>query len=290
MNLYATVAQLRTYLTIASQNEADDRQLYGLLKTASRSADKYTRRWFFPKRDTRYYDYKESQVIKLDADFLSLDTLLTQNGDETVSSGVVILQTGDNYNHPPYNLIVMRSDSGCTFNYSGTDQRANQVTGWWGYNEDYSNAWISTGASLSTSYISGAGSIGISGGSTGTGASDANGDSPRLSPGDVIRIDGEVMQVTAGLNNSAILVLGHTNGTSANHHAASTAIEKFIPEPDINWATVRMAGWLYGQGMTPYESKTAFVTIGTINIPQGMAADVKQRLDRFVRMTFVTYP
>ena len=42
--------------------------------------------------------------------------------------------------------------------------------------------------------------------------------------------------------------------------------------------------------MSAYERKTAFITVGTVNIPLAIASDVKQRIDRFVRTTLVIYP
>lgn len=291
-SVYATLEQAKSYMSFASQNYGDDEKIIGFLSKASRSIDRYTRRRFYPKRETRKYDYIESQQIRLDWELLALDNLYTNNGASQIPNSVVLLQTGRNYNYGPWDKIVMRSDAGSTFNFTGTDQQVNLVTGFFGYHEDYSNAWIDTGTSLAASYAASATSLSLAGaGSAGVGASDVNYDAPRISVGDLLMIGGEMMNVVAGSGANQSIVKPFANGTSGNDHAQGTAIYKFSPEPDINWTTIRLTSWLYGQGMSPYESKTAFIQLGALQLPNSAwAADVKQRMDRYVRTSFVIYP
>ena len=287
-SIYANMHDLKTYITLASQVVENDQTLLGYLKTASRSVDKFCRRHFYPIRQTRFYDYKLSQAIRLDADLLELDTLYTNNGASTLASGVLLLQTGNNYNYPPYERIVILSDTGCTLNYSGTDQKSQHVLGFWGYHENYSEeAWVDTGTSLAASYVSGASQITVLGGSTGL--SDINWESPRFAVGDTLKI-GDEMFFAAGGNSNVVNVIPHINGTSANHHASLVPVYRFEPEPEIQFATLRLAAWLNGQMMSPYENKTVFVQFGALNVPQSLATDVKARIERFVKTTIVTIP
>ena len=46
----------------------------------------------------------------------------------------------------------------------------------------------------------------------------------------------------------------------------------------------------FGQKDSPYTNKTANVQFGTIEIPQGMATDIKQKIDRYVRITMQVSP
>lgn len=290
-NTYATLDQVRSYMSLGSQHVSDDERLVGLLHRASRSIERYCRRAFHPTRATREYNYSEPDHIRLDAELLALDSLVTQNGEQAIAQEALLLQTGDNYNYPPYNQIYIRDDTGSTLNYSGTTQKANAVTGFWGYHETYASAWIDTGTSLAASYAASATSLSLAGaGSAGAGASDVNYDAPRLSVGDLLWVGGEMMYLAAGSGTNQVVIVPHINGTSANHHASGTTIYKFAYEPDINWTTIRLTSWLYGQAMSPYESKTAFIQLGTISIPQGLAPDIKQRLDRYQRTTLVAYP
>lgn len=289
--VYATLDQAKSYMSFASQNTLDDEKLIGFLNRASRSVDKYTRRRFFPLRETRKYDYSLSDEIRLDWELLALDSLYTQNGASQIPNGILLLQTGRNYNYGPWDKIVIRSDSGSGLNYSGTDQQANHVQGFFGYHEDYSNAWIDTGTSLAASYAASSTSLSLAGaGSAGVGASDMNYEAPRISIGDLLMIGDEMMNVVAGSGANQSIVKPFANGTSANNHASGTAIYKFAPEPDINWATIQLTSWLYGQGMSPYENKTAFIQLGTISIPSAWGTSIKDKIDRFRRTTLVIYP
>jgi len=53
---------------------------------------------------------------------------------------------------------------------------------------------------------------------------------------------------------------------------------------------MRLTAWLYGQKDTPYQTKTANFSIGTIEIPLGIASDIRDKLDRLVRREFATFP
>ena len=288
---YANLAQAREYLALASQNTDDDAVLLSFLNRASRSIDRYCRRPFFPKRETRTYDYKMSDRIKLDAELLKLDTLTTENGGETIGQSILIFQTGENYNYGPWDTITIRSDSGSLLNFSATEQQANSVTGFWGYHEDYANAWVDTGTSLAGSYAASATSLSLAGaGSAGVGASDVNFEAPRISPGDLLWVEGEMFLAVGGAGNNNATVIPHFSGTSSNDHASGVAVYKFTPEPDINFATLRLTSWMYGQRMSPYESKTAFVQLGTVSIPSSWATDIRDKIDRYKRTTLVIYP
>ena len=296
-NTYTNLARVRDYLGLnsaaASGNTADDATLMNFIGRASRSIDRYARRKFYPRNELRRYNYKDSGKVSLDDDLLELTTLATQNGACTVGSGVMWLSTGDNWNRPPYDTIVLDDSSGSVLNFSGTVQRANEVTGTWGYHEDWANAWVDTGASLNDAYSASGTTLGLAGaGSVGAGASDVWGEHPRIAPGDLLKIGDEYFQALGGgtSGNASVVVHGYMNGTTAANHGSGASIARFAPEADIEWATRRPTGWLFGQKDVPYSNKTAFVQLGTIEIPQGLATDIKQKIDRFVRTTYQVIP
>lgn len=291
--VYSNLERARKYLSLASQNTADDEQIFGYLHRASRSIDSFTRRFFYPLSASYAYDYDQSQELRLDRDLISLDSLKTQNGACTVSQNALYLMTGNNYNYPPYDRIVLRSDSGSLLYYSGTDQKANVVTGIFGYHEHYDESWVDTGTSLAGSVNTTATSISLAGaGSYGTDASDINFEAPRMAIGDTLKIEDEFVFVVGGgsSGNANPLVIRAQNGTSANNHPSGAAIYRFSPEPDIQWATERLTAWLYGQQSTPYETKTAYVNIGGISIPGAWGVDIKDKIKRYIRTTLVIYP
>lgn len=289
-NAYTTLDSARDYLSLASSNESDNAQIVSFINRASRSIDKYCRRKFYPRRETRFYDYSDQRQLKVDDDLLAVDTFNTNNGASTVASSVMWLATGDNWNRPPYDRIVLSTNSGSLLNYTGTDQRANEVTGFWGYHEDWNNAWVDTGTSLAASYAVSGTSLSLAGaGSTGAGASDVNLDAPRISVGNLLKVEGEYFHVVGGNGPTQVLITPYANGTSGNNHPSGLQIYKFSPEPDVEFATLRLAGWLYGQKSAPYSEKTAYTQIGAISIPQALAVDVRDKLDRFVKRSIITY-
>lgn len=298
INTYTNLARVRDYLgmkdTPASANTQDDATLLNFMGRASRSIDRYTRRKFYPRSELRRYDYKEPQRIFLDDDLLELTTLATQNGACTVASGVMWLSTGNNWNRPPYDTIILDDSAGSVLNFSGTPQRANEVTGIWGYHESWGEeAWVDTGTSLATGYTASAGSLSLAGaGSFGSGASDVLGEHPRISPGDLLKIGTQYFHVlgSGSVGNVTALVKPYANGTTATSHASGASIARFAPEPDIEWATRRLTAWLFGQKDTPYQTKTANVQFGTLEIPVNMAGDVRMKLDKYVRRTFQVIP
>lgn len=293
MSYYTNLARIRNYFSLASYMVEDDGQLMFLIGQASRSIDTYTRRLFYPKRETRFYDYAESRQIRLDQELLSLETLKTQNGASTVASGVLFLATGREWNRPPYDRIVLKSNSGSVLNYSGTPQRANEVTGIWGYHEDYTNAWVDTGTSLAASMAANAKTIELAGaGSAGTGASDANYDHPRVSPGDLLKIGDEFLFVSGGAasGNGTVNLRPAMHGTAGASHAAGASIARFAPEPDIQMACIEWAAWSFARQDTPFQSKQSFPQAGEVNVSVSMPASLRDKLNRFVSRTVETIP
>lgn len=291
-NEYTNLARVRLYLSLASQNTQDDRILLNFMGRASRAIDRYTRRKFYPRQETRFFDYEKPQEVRLDDDMLALTTLKYQNGACTISSGVMWLGTGKSWNYPPYDRIVLDKSSGSVLNYSGTPQRAIEVTATWGYHEDWANAWVDTGTSLAGAYNIGAGSLSLAGaGSAGTGASDIEGDFPRMGVGDILKIGEQYFSVTGGTTSgNDVMIRGAMNGTTAASYASGASIARFAPEPDIEWATRRLVVWEYGQKDTPYETKTANVQFGTISVPTSWPSDVRDRIDRFIMRTYQVIP
>ena len=65
MNEYVSLAKLQSYLSLASNNNSDNELLLSFITKASRSIDTFTQRKFYPRLETRFYDYVESRRVKL---------------------------------------------------------------------------------------------------------------------------------------------------------------------------------------------------------------------------------
>lgn len=272
---------------VASSVTEDDALLLRLMRDASRSIDKYTRRRFYPRQETRFFTLENSKQVRVDDDLLEVVTFRTQNGACTVASGVMWLAAGENWNRLPADRIVIDDSSGSVLNYSGTPQRSQEVTGIWGYRESWGDrAWVDTGISLAAAYVASAGSLALAGaGSVGPGASDTEGVHPRIAPGDLLKIGDEYLYVTGGAasGNGTVFVKPFMNGTTAAAHGSAASIARFVPEEDIEYCTRRLTVWAYGGLATPYTERVANVESGEITIPSAWPVDVKARLSRFVR-------
>lgn len=299
MNTYITLDAAHKYLTLASQSTEDDELIKSLMFNASRSVDHFTRRKFYPRLETRFYDFRDSKQLKVDDDLLSVYALKTQNGACTIASGVMWLAAGDSWNHTPYDRVILQDTSGSQLYYSNNPQRSQELTAFWGYHENYSEAWVDTGTSLANNYAASAGTISLAGaGSAGTGSSDVQGVSPRISVGDLLKMGDQLFYVIGGdtSGNASVVVTPYVNGThtasvvTGGSYPSGTSIAKFAPEPDIVWATKRLTAWMYGQKDSPFFQKQAAFQFGLLEIAEQWPVDVKERLTRFVRRTIQIYP
>ncbi|HEC23056.1 MAG TPA: hypothetical protein ENI95_09075 [Chloroflexi bacterium] len=131
MTDYTTVSALKGYLRISGTG--DDALLGDLVTRASRMIDDHCGRWFSAETQTRYYDavgaHITGQLLFLDADLLSVTTLVNGDGTE-VSSDDYILRP---VNWPPYFGIALKTSSGLGWTYTDSPEKAIRVTGTWGY-------------------------------------------------------------------------------------------------------------------------------------------------------------
>ena len=123
-----------------------------VIEASSRDVDRWTRRHFIPKTQTRLYRYPQpraglASVLWLDQDLLSISTLQTQaqnSSPTTISSSDYFLEP----NNPEpdgntrYNRIEIDLSSTAAFEGGDTPQRSISVAGSWGW----SNATQSAGA------------------------------------------------------------------------------------------------------------------------------------------------
>jgi len=182
-NWYTTRERFKVAANISGSqfNPVIDR----VIEAASRDVDRWTRRHFLPKTQTRLYRWPQSRpglanVLWLDQDLLSVTTLQTQaqnTSPTTISSSDYFLEP----NNPEpdgntrYNRIEIDLSSTAAFESGDTPQRSISVAGSWG--------WGNTTASAGTVDDSG----GISSSDTALIVSDAS----TIDVGDTLLIDSE---------------------------------------------------------------------------------------------------
>ena len=182
-NWYTTRERFKVAANISGSqfNPVIDR----VIEAASRDVDRWTRRHFLPKTQTRLYRWPQrrpglANVLWLDQDLLSVSTLQTQaqnTSPTTISSADYFLEP----NNPEpdgntrYNRIEIDLSSTAAFESGNTPQRSISVAGSWG--------WGNTTASAGTVDDSG----GISSSDTALIVSDAS----TIDVGDTLLIDSE---------------------------------------------------------------------------------------------------
>lgn len=285
LNEYTTLSALRTYLTLGSADTTDDTTLKRFLKSSSRSIDKFTRRFFYPKRKTLFFDIPRSEFLKFRDDLLQVKGLSDLNGASEIDSAAYFLQCGQDHNLTPFDRVVLFDNTGSRFNFSGTDQKAVHVDSILGYHEDYDNAWIDSGASL-TSLLASQVTLASVSGSAGE---NILGLSPRFSTEQIWRLSAGAsneeyvaIQDTAPVTDGSVVrMIRGVNGTTAASHAASETVEVFDVEPDIEFCTRRLSSWQYEQSRSPFTGTVILPNMGAIEMPESWPQDVREKLKRF---------
>lgn len=136
------------------------------------------------------------------------------------------------------------------------------VSGTWGFRRDYAEAWEAVDA-LASNITTSDTSLTVAD----VDGTDSWGFTPRLSAGNLIRIDDEMMVVnSASAITNIVTVKRAVNGTTAATHTATTEVEVFYPEETINRAIIRQAGFMFAR-RGAYEA-SSINEIGVITFPQ----------------------
>jgi len=119
-----------------------DPQIDRAIEAASREIDRWTRRFFIPRTETRLYrwpptQYGRSWQLWLDQDLIAVTTLKSEAQDTsptTIASSDFFVEP--NNQGPPYDRIEIDQSSSAVFQAGDTQQRSISVLGRWGYSED----------------------------------------------------------------------------------------------------------------------------------------------------------
>lgn len=130
-NGYCTLAEFKSWQNITSTNATDDTTIEGIIEMASRFIDAETKRTFYARSETKYFDVPEGRELPLNDDLLTITTLT--NGD-----GTVLTSTYYNLvpkNRSPYYAIRLKELSSYAWSVdsSGNTEYVITVVGTWGY-------------------------------------------------------------------------------------------------------------------------------------------------------------
>jgi hypothetical protein len=264
VNGYSTLAAVKAILEVTSTNSADDGVLNDLITQTSRYIDNHTGRHFHPTIETRLYDVPEGRELWLDDDLLAATTVT--NGDLVAVTEYNLLPP--NY-YPKYAVRLKDWSSvyWTTDSNSGSEQVIS-VLGVWGFHQKYAlRGWL-LGSTLNENPLNATDLTftAISG--------------TLFSPGQIIKIENEIMNVTTVATNDLTVIKRGDNGSTAATHVLTTPIYIWQPEPDIELACRMIVKNLYhnrfGQNATGAATITgAGVVISPEDIPASALAILK---------------
>ncbi len=280
---YITPNQVKS-VELSTDLDFDDEQIVKLCLEASRDLELLADgMWFYPYRETRYYDMQNDyHNLELDQPLLEIITAVTSNGDVTLDNDMLYLKRGNVYGTPANRITTDLTSSTDYFSVSTSAQRANRITGEWGYIENYQNAWLSTNVTLTA----------ISGNDftvTGLSSRDALGLLGRIDRLSLIRWRNDDTEqyeydfVTSISDDGVtITVYRAVNGSSSLTLDATASLEVFRPLESLQHAARRLVGWYYRQKdhSRPDIDRPIQTNSGTI-LPSSFPADVVRVMHSF---------
>jgi len=131
-NGYTTLAKVKALLKITSTDNPDDVVIEDMITQASRIIDGQTRRTFYARSVTNYYDAPDGESLYIDDDDLLTITTLTNGDATTIASTKYKLYP---LNSSPKWEIRLLESSGLywTSTAAGDKDSAISIAGTWGY-------------------------------------------------------------------------------------------------------------------------------------------------------------
>lgn len=287
MSLYATLDEVKVEL-LAESTTDDDKILRGIRQVSRRIDGMFLakRPLFVPMIQTRRVALDGLSVNSMDGTLLLRWPLLSLTGASINSQTLTVGTNVQAYpiDEIPYPQLQLMGDCWASW-YAAycSGARGAQyaaVTGIWGYNADYANAWLAVDVVTTTAITT----------TTATTFTVADvdgvnllGDAPRISAGNVIQIDSEWMDVAAtdALTNTVTVRRG-VNGSTAALHAIGAVVSVYSVDESIKRAVVRQVSFQYSR-------RGAFDTvrygdISTVAFPKDILDEVYGLLRQFANM------
>lgn len=137
-NGYATLAELKAYLGLPSDDTVDDAVLEARIESASRAIEQETGRVFYATTATRYFTAEHGDLLFI-PDLLSITTLKTDSDGDRVYETTWAATDYDlePFNETPYTRIRLTPSGRYSF---PTHAKGVEVVGSWGYSSTTPNA------------------------------------------------------------------------------------------------------------------------------------------------------
>ena len=248
---YASLAQVRQEIHVEPDDTSGDGYVRRALEHVTARIDQIVGFSFEPRLAVRTYDALGPHVddlrnlMRLDAPLLAL-TSLTVDGEVIADEEVIRLALRPEVSPWPYGSLMYTRTSGRSFARPGAgDWRAAiQVAGSWGFHLRYAEAWEDSLDALGDAL---AGTVRTLTVADADGEA-LDGETPRFSPGQLLRLEDELLHVLAvDAETNTLRVRRGVNGSIAAAHESGAVIDVWTPDPVVNRAAIRWVALLYAR-------------------------------------------
>jgi hypothetical protein len=277
MAFYCTLADAKA--AIRADNTTDDSLLLNLVGQASARIDLLMASptpYFQPYTEARQYEIRYDNVDSGRGVFIlpSGEVMLALTSASLNGSA---LSSVDAYPSLRVPIKMIRRTDGCGWYENGTDDPPTvTITGVWGYHRAYSRAWLAVdtlAAAIVTTTATTFTVVDVDG-------ADVYGFTPRISAGNLVKIDSEIMEVIATtVATNTVTVRRGVNGTTAAAHIIAAPVSTWQTDDNIRRVTARQAGMLYAR-RGAYEQQT-ITDVGVITYPADLLAELRGVLQGF---------
>lgn len=276
VNGLATLADFKLWIRTGGvdigTDATDDLVVEDILEAVSVYIEGETSRWFNPRVETRCFNVPSGtindRVLWLDKDLLEIITL-TNGDDNTIASTKYNLYPINEY--PKYSIRLKELED----TYWEPDSESNtegviDVLSFWGHHNEYTNrAWptgstINEGAEFSTADAT----LTVTSGSL-------------FVADQIIKIENELLRITAVATHDLTVVRGE-NGSTAAAHADGSTVYIWTPQYDIRQACLMIANAYYKRRYGESTSSVATVTAaGVVITPQDIPSVAAKTIERY---------
>lgn len=172
--------------------------------------------------------------------------------------------------------MIRRTDGGSWYENGTDDPPTVVITGVWGYHRRYAQAWSVVDALAAAVISTTATTITVAD----VDGSNPDGFTPRISAGNLIGIDNELLEVTAtNTVTNVVTVRRGMNGTTASTHLIAAPVSVWQTDDNVRRVTARQAGLLYAR-RGAYEQQT-ITDVGVITYPADLLSELRGVLQGF---------
>ena len=268
-NLYATEDELKAVApdAIRSTSTQYDSLFVSLAERLSRWIDNYTQREFYPYLETRYFEGDAEDELWID-DLVEITSVSISTDGGTTYTALedtdYIPMHGDDYNSLK-SYTVLKVDINGTLGSWPKGQKSVRVIGTWCFTDNralffedtidavnHATGINVTDTTLKLNDVDGA---------------DKWGRTPRISSGQILRIEAEQMEVTATDTTTGVqtaTVVRGVNGTTAAAHADTKQVDKFMPPEPLKQACIIQAIKQFKRGQVGFGYAEALPDLGRI--------------------------